>query len=410
MSSVIDVKGFNLASDLIWTSVKNSSILKESVEGSSLAVVVKNNGEEVFAGYFLPIESVQEKEKLFSIAAIFAKKFRDEHVVLLFAKLGDNVVLVAIKNGLPVPDFDRYGKFEEMILIAEEFLSENPSAKLIGDIEINGLIPQPFCLADFFAEKNTRKLLGAAILKPIVKKNKLRIILALIALVVIGYSANSWYQDKVKVEVGLAAASSVPTQTPLQSYMDALPGAIAHEAMSHSTFIKLVDVAMKSEIEVGGWDVSTIRCDSSGCGSVWVRASKTATFQDLISQIGIKDTVLTTDETALKVTSLTPGDVLHPDINNLPSEQGAWLELITPLQKTSGYISYGLTKSKIFPAGNTDKPPLGAIMRGELRIQGSMLATEYLESLPPWAAVKSVDFLLKTKTPSLDALIVFFHK
>lgn len=401
----------SLVFDLVWTAVSDASAssIREAAGDASLAVAVKNAENEYTVGCLTLPEGEKAKRNPISFAALIAHQFKTERALLLFIELeNEQAMMAAVRNGQPVPDCDRYGNYSELREAAREFLDETPGARIIGTTNaFEGV--EPFDINAFLADKATRKLFKSATLRKI-DGNRRPMLLLAVAVAVGAFIAYDLHQEKVKKEEMARAAAN--QKSPEQLYREALPEAFAQAALSHDSTERLLKTALALPVDGGGWRVNTIKCEADGCTSTWVRTLSVATFEDLLGAIGKDNLALITGDTAIKRVPLGAAKPLSVNEEKLPSQMDAWLRMLPPLQRTGNLVSFGVSQSVPFVAGGATPEGPYRVSKGEITVKGPLWALDYMKSLPPWAALRTITFTIKEggHSSQLDATLVFFSK
>lgn len=406
MARFMDAGNVRLVFDLIWVKLPDGSkgTVAENASGAKLAVHLKGDEYSHIAGYLNDPEGGRKRRIAF--AAVVASAFRSEKGLLLFLEMEDDeAIMVAVRNGLPVPDYDRYGYRQDLMSAAREFLQDHPSAQILSNTDD---FPQSeiFDLNAFLDDKETRKLFSKAALRPISNNRKTMVLFA--ALIAFGgYVGWDHYQTKKKADMAAQVAAQQQKINPEQLYAQLLPSAIATEGMQARDAAALLKNISSWEMSAGGWGVNYIKCNAGGCGMTYGRRLKTSTFRDLVGAVGKGNLTLATDQTAIKSVPY-PAPLAKIGRTALKPAQDALVDMLSPLQRLGGAVTFGVSPMAKFPAGGVTPP--GAISKGEVTVQGPFWASEIMSGLPEWALVREFGITSKGADLFFNATIIFFSK
>lgn len=393
--------------DLAWVRLPDdsSASVKENAANSLWATVIKTPDEDVSAGY-LPADEEKGKGAV-SFAALAAMSFPAEKNALIFVEMDDGrAFMAAARSGLPVPDFDRLGDADSLARLAQEFLQDNPDARVFGNTD-RFEQAQILDLDAFIGGKSAKRLLARAAVRKIRSANYLTYFLVFVLVAFGGFVFYDQMESKRKAEEAARMAAEQQKQNPAILYAQALPQAIAAQGMPAMEAVRLLDSMKNREMSAGGWRVSSIKCSSAGCRVSWVKQIITAAFDDLVRVIG-KDGL--TLQSAGAAEKFIPFEAAPAVINTavLPSEQDAWLKLASPLQRLGSGVTLTVTKGTAFSAGGVTPP--GALAKCEMRYSGSLWVADFMRNLPEWALVREFNIGIADRSPKLDATIVFFAR
>lgn len=416
MAHYMDIgKDARLIFDLIWVQAADHSnnAIREAAGDAKQIVVIKRNDGDAMVGIYTPsTEEEKTRRKLVSFAGIIALRFHEERSALVMVDMADGMSAVAaIANGLPVPDTDRYGRTEDVIEVALEFISDNPGTSIYGNTnKLGSHSVTPFDLTEFLNDKETKKLIRACQIRKTSKTHK-TIILAAALVLAGGYVAYDHIEQKRKAEE--AARLAAQQKTPEQIYNEGLRDAIRQQGLPASAARQMVALARKQETSVNGWRITRLRCSSSGCDATWTRSSKIATFSDLIDAVGKEGLQIATDQTAVKHISgqFSYKEDEFPDPQTIPSEQEAWIKLLSPLQRTAGVMNFGISAASVLPVAGVTIP--NGVRKAEINVTGPAWGDSYFTSLPQWVMVREINYTLNANDVghlTTDGTIIMFTR
>lgn len=435
MARHMDVgKDIRLIFDLIWTRLPDDSMttVRESAASGATHFSLMKVGEEVMAGY-IAMDKERVSRQQISFAAAVASQYKEEGQVLLVVDLvDDESILIGINNGMPVPDFDRYGPRADIRAAAMEFREEHPGARLVGDTSIfegSNLEIDLFDINDFLTGKQAKAVLKQCSLRPIrsgTSVNPLFLIVAVLIAGGIGY--DMWATQKAKREAEAAAANAIP---PEQIYADGFSAAASAEGMTPAEARATYRRMSLTEVEIDGWRVKEFRCTKSGCQAQWIRQYPSATFAQLAGGLKMRGItpVFAADQTAttqmpppsgpapafaapapVPAPGLAPAPAAAKGISllALENEPDVWVKLLKPLQALGPLAPFNLTAGTKFTVSGV--APSNAAKRGEVRVKGSLWLAEYLERLPDTVRVRDMTISADAEKPSLTMTVVYFAK
>ncbi|MFY9328195.1 MAG: hypothetical protein WAO76_09285, partial [Georgfuchsia sp.] len=151
-----------------------------------------------------------------------------------------------------------------------------------------------------------------------------------------------------------------------------------------------------------------IQCTAAGCTATWIRSAKASSFEDLVATLGSKTLTLLTDQSAMQKVPFTTAKAAV-DRAKLKSEQEIWLGLLSPLQRLGTSVTYSVTPATPFEAGGVTPTP-GAIVKGQLQVQGPLWLIDSVPGLPAYALVREFSISPTPQAPSFVMTIVYFAR
>jgi hypothetical protein len=419
MASYTDLnRNVRLVHDLVWLQAvddDHESVREAAGDAHKVARVVNSYGT-IMVGQYLPkLDPPRKGKRLVSFAALMAIFLKEERHALVCLELGPGVAaMVGIVNGLPLPDTDRYGLRENVIKMAVDFLSDYPEATVYGNIkELDSGRLKSLEIEKLLQEKNASKWVKAAEIRPLAGTSKLTWVIALALVLFAAYVGYDHYQSKKKAAA--SAQSAVQEKSPEQRYAEGLSAAIEQEGMSIVAARQMFETLNTMTLLQAGWRVSRLQCNRGGCAAVWVRLASTSSFEDLVQALGQREVVLQPDQTGLQTIAIVIPNAEkqdYPDPKLLPQKQQAWVDILSPLQKTAGRINFVVDAGAPFPVEGITIP--GAIHKTELNLRGPLWVDSYLKSLPPWVMIREFLYEIpgsdKFEGVNIDAKLIFFTK
>jgi hypothetical protein len=222
-----------------------------------------------------------------------------------------------------------------------------------------------------------------------------------------GYVGLDHFQGKKKAEIAAQLVAQQHKASPEQQYAQGLPDAVASEGMRPQDAVLLLKNMGGREMSAGGWGVNYIKCNAGGCGITYGRRLRTSTFKTLVGAVGTANLTLTTNQTAIKSVpySASPAKIGRAA---LKTGQEALVDILSPLQRLGGAVTFGATPITKFAAGGVT--PTGAISKGEVTVQGPFWASDIMSGLPEWALVREFGVTSKGAELVFNATIIFFSK
>jgi hypothetical protein len=419
MASYTDLnKKIRLVHDLVWLQAADDdriSILEAAGDARQIVQVV-NSYASIMVGQYLPkFDAGSQSKTLVSFAAFMAAYLKEERQALVCVETGpETAAMVGLVNGLPVPDTDRHGTRDDIVKLAQDFLSDYPDTALYGNVQgLDRGRMKPLDLDGLMREKNASKYLRMARIRNLsASTSLLKSLVLLILVAIVGYLAYDYYKSRQPAQQAPAAQQEKP---PEQIYAEGLNAAIRQEGMTVASARQLLQAARTQALSVPGWRISRLKCAGGSCSALWVRQAKAASFDDLIQALGPDKLALQADQTALQslVYNATVADADYPDPLTLPKKQDAWVGLLSPLQKTAGRVQFAVTAGVAFPVQGLTPP--NSIYQTSLSVSGPVWADTYFGSLPSWVMIREFAYEIpatagQVEGVKIDANLIFFTK
>lgn len=403
-----------LVHDLVWLQADEDdgeSVRTAAGEAHQIAKVV-NSYDSVMVGQYLPKLDGQAKgKKLVSFAALMALHLKDEHQALVCMEIGPGVAaMVGVIKGLPVPDTDRYGLREDIIRLAQDFISDYPEASLHGNLtELEPQRLQPLDMTGLLRSKHAKAILRAAQIRSLSGGSRSTWILVLLLVIFSAYVGYDYLKNRLKLSPMVVQQPA--QKPPEQIYAEGLKDAIRQQGMTASLARTVVQAIRARPMSIPGWRVSRLSCGSATCGAIWVRSSPTSSFAEITQALG-NDLQLRSDQTVQQtlIVNAQAADDAYPNPQTLPDKREAWVSVFSPLQKAGGSLAFTIANVAAFPVQGLTPP--GSIFANELSLSGQVWADSFFDTLPGWAMVREFTYSFEANSESaiFDAKIVFFTK
>lgn len=322
---------------------------------------------------------IPRNAKLLSPAILLAT-MPDAGANLLWAEFrGDTAHMAVVENRVPFPGGDYRGSKAEVLAAAESILAQTDSKfQFFGNL-LPDSIPLP--LTDLVKEGDGK----AATLIPASRgvDPKLLFLVALLAVVGVGYGYTSWSKERDRAARLSARAQQ---QDPQKLYAASLAAALSTAGVPVAEIApQLIESAMDQEVYEGGWMLKQVVCEAGGCTYSWENVGgnnlslKSAMGgREINTSLDGKGAAFTVPAKNAQASQLDPSRL--PNMQHFMENTGSFSQDVRLLG-----VQYNFTPPEIFGADPTI--PAGAIKSpvraGTFSYAGPLaLAAEMASQLP----------------------------